>query len=183
MRANFMDRERIVQAFFFLFLAVVAYELYQIVYPFLAAIVWAMLLGFVFYPLMTHAVRLTKGRSTAALAITLGVALGVILPGLWLASAVASEAASFYTSLSELVRTTKILPLKNMAFHSRLMSGLSTMLARAGIDLQEQLTNLVLEGAKGTSNLMLADLTGIARNLVSFAIQFGVMLFTLFYIL
>jgi predicted PurR-regulated permease PerM len=178
-----MDRERIVQVFFFLFLAVMAYELYQLLYPFLAAIIWAMLLGFVFYPLMVQACRVTKSRSTAALAITLGVALGVILPGLWLASAVASEAASLYAALSELVRTTKLAPLKNLALHSRLISAIGLALARAGIDLQDEITKIVLEGAKATSNLMLADITGIARDLVSFVIHFGMMLFTLFYVL
>jgi len=178
-----MDRERIVQGFFFLLLAFMAYELFQLLYPFLDAIVWAMLLGFVFYPLMTHAENLFKGRTIAAFVITLLVALGVIVPGLWLATAVAGEAATFYTSLSEFVKTTKITPIKNLAMHSRFVSALNTMLARVGIDLQEQATDIALESAKSISNLMLADLTGIAKNLVSFAIHFGVMLFTLFYVL
>lgn len=178
-----MDRERIVQVFFFLFLAVMAYELYQLLYPFLEAIIWAMLLGFVFHPLMVQADRVTKRRSTAALAITLAVALGVILPGLWLASAMAGEAASLYASLSELVQTTKLAPLKNLALHSRLISALSLALARAGIDLENEITKIVLESAKAASNLLVADVTGIARNVAAFVIHFGVMLFTLFYVM
>ena len=178
-----MDRERIVRGFFFLLLALMAYELYQLLSPFLDAIIWAALLGFVFYPLMTQATNLTKRRTAAALMITVAVALGVIIPGLWLAAAVAGQATSFYASLSEMVRTTKITPLKNLALHSRLVSSLSTMLARVGVDLQDQATQMVLDGAKAMSNLMLSDLTGIAKNLVSFVIHFGVMLFTLFYIL
>ena len=177
-----MNRERIVQVFFFLFLAVIGYELYQLLYPFLEAIIWAMLLGFVFHPLMAHADRVTKRRSTAALVITLAVALGVILPGLWLASAVAGEAASLYAALSELVPS-KLAPLKNLALHSRLISALSLALARTGIDLQDEITKIVLDSAKTTSNLLVADLTGIARNVASFVIHFGVMLFTLFYVM
>ena len=178
-----MDRERIVQVFFFLFLAVMAYELYQLLSPFLEAIIWAMLLGFVFHPLVGQAARVTKRRSTAALAIMLAVALGVILPGLWLASAMATEATALYATLAELVQTTKLAPLKNFALHFRLINALDSALARAGIDLQNEITKVVMEGAKATSNLLLANVTGIARNVASFVIHFGVMLFTLFYVL
>lgn len=177
-----MDRERIVQVFFFLFLAVMAYELYQLVYPFLEAIIWAMLLGFVFHPLMVQADRVTKRRSIAAFAITLAVALGVILPGLWLASTVAGEAASLYAALSELVQT-KFAPLKSLALHSRLIAALERLLPNTGLDFQGEISKIVLEGAKATSNLLVADVTGIARNVASFVIHFGVMLFTLFYVM
>ena len=42
-----MDRERIVQLFFFGFLAVMAYELYELLLPFLTPLAWGMLLAFV----------------------------------------------------------------------------------------------------------------------------------------
>ena len=177
-----MDRERIVQVFFFLFLALMAYELYQLLYPFLEAIIWAMLLGFVFHPLMAQADRVTKRRSTAALVITLAVALGVILPGLWLASAMAGEAASLYTTLSALVPA-KLAPLRSLALRSRLIGALEQLFPHTGLDLQGEISKIVLEGAKATSNLLLADVTGIARNVASFVIHFGVMLFTLFYVM
>ena len=45
-----MDRERIVQVFFFGFLAVVAYELYALLSPFLMPIAWAILLAFMVHP-------------------------------------------------------------------------------------------------------------------------------------
>ena len=177
-----MDRERTVQVFFFLFLAVMAYELYAILSPFLEAIVWAMLLGFVFHPLMAHAERLTKRRSTAALLIMLAVALGVILPGLWLASAVAGEAGSLYTSLSDVLQNTKLTSLRNLAMRSRLISAIEPLLPHTGFNLQDEISKFVLESAKGASNLIVADVTGVARNVASFVIHFGVMLFALFYV-
>jgi predicted PurR-regulated permease PerM len=130
-----MDRERIVQLFFFGLLAVMAYELYLLLSPFLTPIIWAMLLGFVFHPLMDEARRLIKSRSAAAMAITLGVALGVILPGLWLANLLASEAQSLYVAVSELVRTGGIGPLRERAMHSRLVTALDAALARFRINL------------------------------------------------
>ncbi len=178
-----MDRERIVQLFFFGFLAVMAYELYLLLSPFLAPIIWAMLLGFVFHPLMGEARRLTKSRSAAAMAITLGVALGVILPGLWLANLLASEAQRLYISVSELVRSGGLGPIRDFTLHSHLVTALDAALARHGIDLQAEISKFVMEGAKATSNLLVADVTGIARNLISFIVQFSFMLFTLFYVL
>jgi predicted PurR-regulated permease PerM len=178
-----MGRERIVQVFFFGFLAVMAYELYLLLSPFLTPIIWAMLLSFVFHPLMGEAHRLTKSPSAAAMAITLGVALGVILPGLWLANLLAGEAQNLYVAVSELVRTGGIGPLRELVMHSRLVIAIDTTLARYGIDMQAEISKFVTEGAKAMSNLLVADVTGIARNLISFVIQFSVMLMTLFYLL
>ena len=45
-----MDRERIVQLFFFGFLAVMAYELYELLLPFLTPLAWGMLLAFMAHP-------------------------------------------------------------------------------------------------------------------------------------
>src|ERR1700684_4163613 len=45
-----MDRERIVQLFFFGFLAVMAYELYELLLPFLTPLAWGILLAFMAHP-------------------------------------------------------------------------------------------------------------------------------------
>ena len=65
-----MEREQIVQLFFFGFLAVMAYELYLLLSPFLVPIVWAMLLSFLFHPAMVEVNRLLRNRSAAAALIT-----------------------------------------------------------------------------------------------------------------
>lgn len=179
-----MERERIVQLFFFGFLAAMAYELYRLLEPLLVPIIWAMLLAFVFHPLMVHAGRLTRHRSLAALTITLVAALGVILPALWLLSLLANEAGSLYAAVSDLVRAGGgLIPLKNRALQSRLAIGLDMTLGRFGLHLGDEITRLVLETAKTVSNLLLADAAAIAKNLVSFLIDFGVILVSLFYLL
>ena len=73
-----------------------AYELYRILEPFLVPVVWAMLLAFIFHPLMVRAEHLMRQRTLAALSITLVVSLVAIVPALWLSTLLASEAHPLY---------------------------------------------------------------------------------------
>jgi predicted PurR-regulated permease PerM len=100
-----MDRERIVVLFFFGFLAVITYELYTVLAPFLTPIAWAILLAFLAHPALIKLNRVVKSRSTSALIITVIVALGVILPAIWLSARLVREAQTLYGSISELSAT------------------------------------------------------------------------------
>src|SRR5579875_2680235 len=95
-----MNQERIVQVFFFGFLAVVAWQLYQVIEPFLAPIAWAMLLAFLVHPALDRLHRHIRSRSLAAVIITIIVALGVILPAIWLSARLVREAQALYGSLA-----------------------------------------------------------------------------------
>ena len=52
--ASTMESERIIQVFFFGFLALMAYELYALLAPFLMPIAWAILLAFMVHPLQAR---------------------------------------------------------------------------------------------------------------------------------
>ncbi len=95
-----MDRERVIQVFFFGFLAVMAYELYALLEPFFTPIAWAILLAFMAHPLLVQLDHLMRRRSLSAAIITLAVTLGVVLPALWLSGRLANEAQTLYTQLS-----------------------------------------------------------------------------------
>ena len=58
-----MDRERIVQLFFFGFLAVMAYELYELMLPFLTPLAWGILLAFMAHPALIEVEKYVKRRS------------------------------------------------------------------------------------------------------------------------
>lgn len=178
-----MDRERIIQVFFFGFLAVIAYQLYQLLHPFLVPILWAILLSFIFHPLYLLTNRLIRQRSLAALAITLLVALGVIVPALWLSTLLAAEAQALYAKVSAMVADGSFGRLRDQAFHSKMVATLSDMLDRHGVKLEEELTGLAISAAKLTSDALVSNVTGVARNLAFFFIDFGVMLLTFFYLL
>ncbi|MEA2648097.1 MAG: hypothetical protein QOG61_532, partial [Candidatus Binataceae bacterium] len=69
-----MNQERIVQVFFFGFLALITWELYQVFEPFLMPIAWAILLAFLAHPALIELDRRLHSRTTSALLITILVA-------------------------------------------------------------------------------------------------------------
>jgi predicted PurR-regulated permease PerM len=178
-----MDRERIVQFFLLGSLAVMAYELYRILAPFLVPIVWAMLLAFIFHPLMVWTEHLMKNRSLAAITITLVTALVAIVPALWLSAMLASEARSLYTQAYILAAEGGVGKFQDVALHSRLGIEASKLLMRMHISLQKQLPNLAVEASKLTSNSMVGYVTGTFKNLLAFVVDFALMLMILFYLL
>ena len=95
-----MNRERIVQIFFFGLLALITYALYQVIEPFLVPIAWAILLAFLAHPAQIELNRLVRSRTASAGIISAVIALGVILPAIWLSARLVREAQSLYGSLS-----------------------------------------------------------------------------------
>ncbi len=178
-----MERERIVQLFFFAFLALIAYEFYRLLSPFLVPIFWAMLIAFLFHPLMIALDRMTRRHSLSAMLVTLFVALVVIIPSLWLASLLANEAQSLYLQIAATVSGGGLKQLQDATLHSRLAQSLGKVLDRQGIKLETELPRVALQAAKYTSDVMVAHVSDVARNLASFVIDFGIMLMTLFYLL
>ena len=78
-----MERERIVQLFFFGFLAVMAYELYELLLPFLTPLVWGILLAFMAHPALIEVEKYVKRRSLSTAIISVVIGLGVVLPAIW----------------------------------------------------------------------------------------------------
>lgn len=178
-----MDRERIVQLFLLGSLAVMAYELYRILEPFLVPVVWAMLLAFIFHPLMVRAEHLMRQRTLAALSITLVVSLVAIVPALWLSTLLASEAHSLYAQAYILNAEGGIGKFRDVALHSRFGMALSKQLLRIGVKLDEELPKVALQASRMTSDTMVGYVTGTFKNLASFVIDFFLTLMILFYLL
>jgi len=178
-----MDRERIVQLFFFGFLAVMAYELYLLLSPFLIPIVWAMLLSFLFHPAMVETHRIVRNRSVAAALITVGAALGVVVPALWLGTRLAMEAQTLYSNSSKMISAGGLKDLREWILHSHYAAMANGLLAREGMRLEDEIPRLLVQVAKLTSDYMVADFTAIARNLVSFFANFAITMLALFFLL
>jgi predicted PurR-regulated permease PerM len=179
-----MDRERIVQLFFFGFLALMAYELYRLLDPFLTAIAWAILLAFLAHPALIEVNRLVRRRSLAAVIIVVAVALGVILPALWLSTRLVSEAQTLYGEASNFVGPDGGMPkLHEWMSHSELVGAINRRLAGRGIKVEDEVPRLAVEAAQITSQYVVHNLTTAARNVVSAIFGFGIMLFTFFYLL
>jgi predicted PurR-regulated permease PerM len=178
-----MERERIVQLFFFGFLAVMAYLLYQLLDPFLVPIIWAMLMSFLFHPLMVDTERLVRNRTLAAAIITLSTALIVIIPSLWFVVRLAEEAQTLSAAVSAAVGSGGLSKLRDTMVQSSVTGRLNGLLSHVGIKLEDEIPQLAVRAAKLTSEYMVGHVTAAARNVLSFIWDFFLIIFTLFYLL
>lgn len=176
-----MERERIVQVFFFGFLALMAYELLQLLSPFLVPIAWAILLAFMVYPVQVEVNRLIRSRSTSALIISIFVSLGVVVPAIWLSGRLATEAQRIYTAIGEMVKNGGLNELDNWVNSSHL-GGLFHRLTGHHFRVEQLLPNL-LQGVRLTSQFLVANVTTAAKNIVTFLVDATLGLVTFFYLL
>ncbi len=178
-----MNQERIVQIFFFGFLAVIAWQLYQVIEPFLTPIAWAMLLAFLVHPALVRLHRHVASRTTAAMVVTIAVALGVILPAIWLSARLVREAQTLYGALSTLTAAGGLDRFERWLSATPLGARLAAFLARRGIRLEDEIRHFAVQAAKTVSDYAIAHGGSAATNVASSILHFGIMLLTFFYLL
>ena len=179
-----MDRERIIQVFFFGFLAVMAYELYDLLSPFLMPIAWAILLAFMAHPLQLELRKFVKSRSTTAIIITIVVATGVIWPAIWLSAKLANEAQTLIAQADDFVKSGGMKRANDWIQSSPYLAPIMRRYAGGrGFDVNTDAPKLLMQGAQGTSEFLIKNLTGVARNLATAVIDFAIILMIFFYLL
>jgi predicted PurR-regulated permease PerM len=178
-----MERERIVQLFFFGFLAVIAYELYQLLVPFLNPLAWGILLAFMAHPALIEVEKYVKRRSVAVVIITVVVILGVIIPALWLSGRLVVEAQALYSEAYRMVQGGGVKNLHDWAIGTGPGAWISARMSEHGYDLDEQLPKLTLQAAQLTSDYVMKNATSVARNVLSFVVSVGIALLAFFYML
>jgi len=178
-----MDRERIIVLFFFGFLAAITFELYQVLYPFLTPIAWAILLAFLAHPGLTQLNRLIKSRTSAAIIITLIVALGVILPAVWLSARLLQEAQNIYSEISRVSTAGGLDKVSDWIRHTHLGASAGAVLARHGIRLEDEILAFWVQGAKLTTAYIIQHGSAVAGNIAILLFHFAVALITFFYLL
>src|SRR5260221_7811007 len=178
-----MNQERIVQVFFFGFLALMTWQLYQVFEPFLMPLAWAILLAFLFHPALIELDRRIYSRSTSALIITIIVALGVVLPAVWLSERLVNEGQTLYGTVSDLSTKGSLDRVGAWLRETSLGARLDDTLARHGFKLEDEIKRVVMQSGKITSDYLLAHGSSAASNLAGFFLHFGVALLTFFYLL
>jgi predicted PurR-regulated permease PerM len=178
-----MDRERIVQLFFFGFLAVMAYELYELLLPFLTPLAWGMLLAFMAHPALIEVEKYVKRRSLSTAIISIVVALVVIMPAIWASGRLVVEAQSLYTQASEQVSNGGVTKLHDWAVKTDLGAWANKKMSERGYKLDEEMPKLTLQAAQITSNYVAANATHAAKNILGFIVDFGIALLAFFYLL
>jgi len=177
-----MDRERIVTIFFFGFLALMAYELYALMTPFLTPVIWAILLAFIAHPAVVHLHRHVKSRTNCAIIITAAVTLGVMIPAVWVSERLAIEAQSLYTQLSDFVSNGGIAKLNDWIAQSPIAPILHRFSGRT-FKIETDIPKLAADGAQYVSQYLLKNATSAAKNAFSFVFDFGLVLLIFFYLL
>ena len=181
--AKKMERERIVQLFFFGFLAVMAYELYELLLPFLTPLAWGILLAFMAHPALIEVEKYVKRRSLSTAIISVVVALGVILPAIWASSRLVVEAQALYVQATQMVNTGGVTKLHDWAVNTELGAWIAKKMGERGYKLDEELPKLTLQAAQVTSNYVAENATSAAKNLFGFIVDFGIALLAFFYLL
>jgi len=176
------DRERIIQIFFFGFLAVMAYELFVLLEPFLTPIAWAILLAFVVHPLLIELDRLVRRRTLSAVILTAAVALGIILPAVWMSGRLATEAQNLYTRASDLLGDAGIGQARDWMSHSEWIASLNRRLG-GHFKIEDEAPKYAMEVAQVASAYVARNATTAARNALTAVVDFGIVLLVFFYLL
>ncbi|MGH7412162.1 MAG: AI-2E family transporter [Candidatus Methylomirabilis sp.] len=174
---------RVSTTFFYGILLLLLYLTYRVLVPFASPILWAAVLVVVFYPAYQRLVRLVRGKAgLAAFLLTTAVILAVIVPALLCAWVLAREAASLYQVAQRFYEQQG---LEGIAAHPAVAAGralwerVSLPFERLGFDLN----GLLLAAINAVSSVIVDNLKGIAKNLLSFTINFLLTTFTLFFLL
>ena len=174
-----MDRERVALIFFFGFLALMGYELYLLLSPFLVPLAWAMLLAFIAHPVLLQLDRLVRSRTAGALLITAILALVIAVPTAWLSSKLALEAT---VSLGQFVHKGGIAQAGSQALHSDMITSIEVWLEQQGLRI-EDVRHWMERASTYLTGYFTANVATLARNLVTFVFGVVIMLFSFFYLL
>jgi predicted PurR-regulated permease PerM len=170
-------------AFFYGTLLLLLYLTYLVLAPFTSPILWAVVLVLIFYPAYLRILRVLGGKAgLAAFLLTTGVILAVVIPALFFAWVLAREAATLYQAAQRLYEQQGLEGITAhplVAAARALWDRIHLPFARLGLDLN----NLLLATVSAVSGFIVDNLKGIAKNLLSFTINFLLTTFTLFFLL
>jgi len=173
-----LARGQVVVFFFFAAFLFLLYQLYSVFSGFLTPIIWAAILAMLFFPVYTIVLRWCGGRETlAALALTLGITAGVVLPTVSLSSVITREGASLYQRLSEYVTSGEL----NASIQRLHVSRFGRLVDR--LEGYEIDWNAAARSSVDTvSSVIVSQVTSVARNVAVFLLDFTIMVFTLFFL-
>ena len=172
---------RFEQGGFLLFLAAVSLALLAVVLPFFQPLLWAVLAAIMFQPLYRWFLVRRKGRETqAALLTLLVILLAVVLPALWIGSAVIAEATQLFLAFRE--GRIDVAMYFEQVF-SALPANIQASLDSAGFgnlgEVQEQATAFV----QASLGLIAQQALAIGGSVFGFVLGFAIALYVGFFLL
>lgn len=178
-----MKREIVFVAFAFLLASFSVYALYLILSPFLAPLLWAILLAIVFYPLFLRLQRLFKQRKVlSALSMTLLVVVTILLPAGLLVVSLAHEVIDFYHQLEEMIQTGSLQSHLNRIGEFPLLKDAIERLKQY-VDLsQADPLRLLLKNIQQISAFLFTQTSNLMRSISTFIVGFFFTLLSLYYL-
>jgi predicted PurR-regulated permease PerM len=178
-----VNQNWLVTAFFFALLLLILYGAFLILSPFLTAITWAMILAILFYPFYAWLLRLVRGRATlAALLVIVIITTLVIVPGIQLAWFLSDETISLVQTIRALLDEEGKQQWLAKPWVQHVM-GWWNMVTFRLVDFKINWKDLLIQGAQSSSTFIVAQVKGIAQNVLVFTANFFLALFTLFFFL
>jgi predicted PurR-regulated permease PerM len=162
--------------FFGLFLFFL-YQMGRILMVFVSPLLWAAILTLTLYPLQNRiSARLKHRRGLAAGIMTLITLILIVGPAVALLFVLATQAGDLYNGMSALVQSGKITEAwEKLA--STLLDKVQLSPAMAGVDVK----GMVVKSVGDLSSALAAQLGGVIRNSVIFAVDIAIMLIALFF--
>jgi predicted PurR-regulated permease PerM len=178
-----VNQQWLARGFFFALLLFLLYVALQVLSPFITAITWAAILAVLFYPIYVWLLMALRGRASAAALIVISlIVLLIIIPGLKIIGFLSEEAVELGQSVRDFVTGEGIKVWQEKPWVKDLLRWwnlLSFRLDMFKINWKEPL----VQGAQVTSVFLVTHARNIAQNVLLFAVNFILTLFTLFFFL
>jgi predicted PurR-regulated permease PerM len=170
-------------AFFFALLSLILYGVFLILTPFLTAIIWAVILAILVYPLYAWLLERLRGRANlAAIIVIVVITLLVIAPGIELVRFLADEAVSLVQSVRSLLDEEGKQEWLAKPWVQQVLGWWNTV-SLGLVDFKINWKELLVQSAQSSSTFLVTQVRGIAQNVLAFAANFIVALLTLFFFL
>jgi predicted PurR-regulated permease PerM len=164
--------EHLSSALFYAVVVLFVWLVFRIVRPFLVPLGWAAILAILLQPLHSRLV-VRWGASRAALASTLGVAFGLIVPGALLGFYFVREGLQAAQGFQDLAASGRL------DWAVRLWASLAQRVGMSSVNL----SILLQDAAKDVAGFLAGSLGGFLANVVRVILGIFILLFALFYFL
>jgi predicted PurR-regulated permease PerM len=169
------------RASFYVLLVIVTIAFLWLLIPYYTAVLWAVILAILFFPVHDRLERLLGGRRTIAALLTLLLSICVvIIPSLLILASLIDEGTSLYQRISskEIDLNAHLLRLQTM-----LPTSVDTWLNSLKITGFGQLWTKLSTGAMEAGQTIAGSVLSFGQNTLQFFISMGLMIYLLFFLL
>jgi len=176
------SREKMVRPFLLTLLLLSLGLAFYVIWPFINALIMAILMAILFTPMQDRALRLLRGRpSLAALLVVTLLTLVILVPLSFFLSVVIFQSLATVEHLSQWLGEVDLEALRH---HPIVMGAQRWLREYLSVEIAPtQLRDQLMEFSKGTGGTLLRVGTGFIGNLASLAVNFSIMIFAAFFFL